>query len=348
MSLKEFREKFLDQLLRFLWRQWSTLGVLGQSDTEDEWAIDPEALLIFSLQIARYEPRLFDEILSWTIKNGRWLDASRMRAILHGQDFQVAQVVGASIQLAMHRSKTQKWKNLAEFCWEIFKQQSPVGTIAPLFMEKSGEPYPLFQGKDIDLDFSRFALNRAIVKNLKEARDVPVNSNTNVRFLLRSLFGVGSRAEILLYLLTHEGGHPRDVAESIGLFWLGVQQTLSDMAESGLVLKRTKGKRVEYWVSHKRWWDFLSFSGEDVSARPKWLNWMAIFPALGAVWKNVDELARTERSDYLTSSKLLDSLETLNREFSRAGLDVPAIPHIAVPPDLFQKTTLQFLDKALK
>jgi len=347
MNLFEFRNELLEQLLRFLWRQWSIMGVLGQSGMGDEWALDPEALLIFSLQLACYEPRLFDEILSWTIKNGRLLDASRMRNFLHGQDMEVAQVVGASLQFALRRAKTAKWKNLINFCSSIYNQQSNPGFVAPLFKEKSGASYPLTLDKKQDPDFMLFKLDRLPLTNLREANVVPINSKTNIRFLLRSLIGVGSRSEILLYLLTHEGGRPRDVAESVGLFWLGVQQTLADMAESGLVLKRAKGKRVEYWVSHKKWWDFLSFSGEDMSARPKWLNWMAIYSALWTIWKSINELSRTEASDYMKSSKLQDSLETLHREFSRAGVDVPPLPTQAIPSDLHQQTTLQFLNNVL-
>jgi len=60
MSLENFRDSFLEEMLRFLWRQWSALGVLGEADIEDEWAIDPEALFVFSVELARYEPRLFD------------------------------------------------------------------------------------------------------------------------------------------------------------------------------------------------------------------------------------------------------------------------------------------------
>ena len=65
MSQTSFREFYLNELLTFLWKQWSVLGVAGGTRAEKmDWIIDPEALLVFSLEISRYEPRLFDEILN--------------------------------------------------------------------------------------------------------------------------------------------------------------------------------------------------------------------------------------------------------------------------------------------
>ena len=57
-SLKTFREEFLNLLLNFLWRQWSSLGVAGQAGGDDAWTIDPEALLLFTFEVGRSEPRI--------------------------------------------------------------------------------------------------------------------------------------------------------------------------------------------------------------------------------------------------------------------------------------------------
>ena len=90
-------------------------------------------------------------------------------------------------------------------------------------------------------------------------REVPVTSSNTLRFLLRGLFGLGSRAECLAYLLTHDGGHPSEVSKNIGLSVRGTQDALIELSRSGLVLTRVKGKRkIEYWLSQERWWEFLS------------------------------------------------------------------------------------------
>jgi hypothetical protein len=70
ISLTKFRTAVLNELLVFLWRQWSILGVPGQGTSEERRVIDPEPLLLLSLSVCRYDARLFDEILDWLMING--------------------------------------------------------------------------------------------------------------------------------------------------------------------------------------------------------------------------------------------------------------------------------------
>lgn len=344
MTPREFREALLEHLLSFLWRQWSALGVLGASSSEEEWIIDPEPLLVFSLEMARYEPRLFDEILSWLEVNGRWLDSARLRRIVQNRDEGTVRVVGAALQYALSQGDERKWKNLAGFCKGLQKKQPAAGALEPLFREKSGKAHPLARGDTLDLNFSMFYMNRPQIKNLKKSREVPVNARTNLRFLLRAMYSTGAKSESLLYLLTHpDGGRPRDIADSVGLFWLGIQQALVDMARSGLVLTKQKGKRVEYWLSHPKWWEFLSSGSYENAPQPKWLDWIAIFSALSSVWKTLDELAAGGQSDYIRASKLQESLDVVAAEFARAGHDISRLPSAGLPADLHQKLALRFI-----
>ena len=343
MQLKEFREALLDHLLNFLWRQWSALGVLGDSGAEDEWIIDPEPLLVFSLQMARYEPRLFDEILAWLQVNGRWLDTARLRRILQNQDESTVRVVGAALQHALSQGDERKWKNLTKFCGSICKKQPNVVSFEPLFRERSGKAHPLALPANMDGDFFLFNINRPKVKNLNKSKEVPVDARTNLRFLLRAMFSTGAKSESILYLLTHDGGRPRDIAEAVGLFWLGIQQALLDLSRSRLVQTKAKGKKVEYWLSPSKWWEFLSAGSYEDPGRPKWLNWIAIFSALSSVWKSVDEIATGTQSDYMKGSKLQDSLDIVAQEFARGGHDISKLPRPGLPPDLHQKMALRFI-----
>lgn len=344
MSLKDFREALLDQILTFLWRQWSALGVLGTSGAEEEWIVDPEPLLVFSLEIARYEPRLFDEILSWLWTNGHRLDASRLRKILlESKSEETARVVGASLHYIAEIASSRKWKSLIEFGREKFMVYSKEHKTEPLFRLKSGESHPAVEEKDAEPAFATFGLNRPRIQSISQGPDVPINAQANVRFLLRSLFGVGARSECILYLLTHEAGHPNALADATGYFWLSIRDALEDLADSKIVQTRRRGKRVEYWVSHKRWWDFISHSGVEERPKSKWVHWVDVYAALSQLWQTLNGPAGEEQSEYMTASKLQDSLEALHREFSRAGVDVPMLPTAGSPPDLHQKTALRLL-----
>src|SRR3989338_1115587 len=130
-SLNTFKEAYQELLLSFLWRQWAALGIAGHAGTDDPWAIDPEALLLFSCTMARYEARLFDEILDWTNTNGDVLNIQRLRNMM-GQDlFSGEKVLGAVAGRMSTGRQSPKWKNLAIVPENISKVQ-------PLFFHKNG------------------------------------------------------------------------------------------------------------------------------------------------------------------------------------------------------------------
>ncbi len=68
------------RLLDFAWAQWSQLGVSGAAPARRESrAADPEALLLFTLEIGRHDPRLFDEVLDWLVLNESLVSVQRLR-----------------------------------------------------------------------------------------------------------------------------------------------------------------------------------------------------------------------------------------------------------------------------
>ncbi len=347
MSLIEFRTQLLDLILNFLWRQWSALGILGTAGAEDEWIIDPESLLVFSVGMARYEPRLFDEVLSWLPLNGEWLDLARLRTMIRRLDAEQLKVMGGTIHWAQRFADHRKWNGLAKMATEIQGEQKQDESLSPLFREKSGKGYPFVESDRADERFARFSINRPKFENPRIGSPAPVTAGTNIRFFLRSLLGIGAKSECVLYLLTHEGGRVQEIADETGFFWLSAAQTLSDLARSGLVLTRSQGKGVEYWLSQKRWWVFLTHQDTDQFRPPKWVNWSAIFPALVIVWNTVDSLSRELQTEYFTASRLQQALEVLHREFSRAGVDVPPLPNMGLPTDMYQQATAAFVLRLL-
>jgi hypothetical protein len=342
MSQKDFRDLFLGNIFNFLWRQWSALGVLGESRSEDPWIIDPEPMLLFTLEIGRYEPRLFDEVLDWLVVNGTWIDLQRLRGILRGKDETGIKLTGAVAKFLVQESDGRKWQNVANFCKP--KMQGSPDSRESLFFSKDGKRYP--PSPEPDSFFLSYGFNRPEVKIRRLTREVPITSQSTIRFLLRALFGVGSRAECLTYLLTNEGGHPAEVAKAIGLSVRGTQDTLIDLSRSGLVLTRTRGKRkIEYWLSHERWWEFLTKGSITEIKRPIWIDWISLFSALSKVWAALNELSKEGLSDYMRSSKLRDSIEEVGNEFLKSGLDIPPIPGKNIKSSEYEKAIETFMIK---
>ncbi|MBW1859202.1 MAG: hypothetical protein JRI70_03780 [Deltaproteobacteria bacterium] len=340
MSQKDFRDLFLENILNFLWRQWSALGVLGEARTKDPWIYDPEPMLLFTLEMGRYEPRLFDEVMDWLVVNGRWMDMQRLRGILRGKEETTRNLLGAAATFLMTSKDERKWKNLARSCKSHVSDAA--GNVEALFFGKDGKPHPL--SKKPDAIFLTYGYNRPQLEVRRMTREVPVTSQSTVRFLLRALFGIGSRSECLAYLLTHEGGHPSEVAKGIGISIRGAQDALIELSKSGLILTRVKGRRkIEYWLSRERWWEFLSRGSITEIEKPIWIDWIALYSALSKVWVTLDDLGREEKSDYMRSSKLRGCLETVGNEFAKSGLDIPSIPGKDITPEEYERAFEAFI-----
>src|SRR6266702_7695720 len=79
MQISEIRDEVGQGLLSFAWRQWAQIGVSATVEGADRWAVDPEALILFTIGIARRDPRLFDEMLDWMAFNHQLLSTQRLR-----------------------------------------------------------------------------------------------------------------------------------------------------------------------------------------------------------------------------------------------------------------------------
>ncbi len=73
------------QALELCWGAWAELGVSGWGRTHQNWAIDPEPLVVFTADIAESDPRLRDEVTDWCVQNWRHVSQTRLRHILTRQ-----------------------------------------------------------------------------------------------------------------------------------------------------------------------------------------------------------------------------------------------------------------------
>jgi hypothetical protein len=71
-----------DLALELAWSLWGELGVRGVVEgRHNEWAIDPEPLIVFTANLGNRDPRLRDESLDWCIRYERYLSRARLRGI---------------------------------------------------------------------------------------------------------------------------------------------------------------------------------------------------------------------------------------------------------------------------
>ncbi len=307
-SLKEFRDLYLEFLLHFSWRQWVALGVAGHADIKDKWIIDPEALLLFTCTIGRYDARLFDEVLDWLDVNGNLINIQRLRNILKKENFAGGKVLSAIAKVSTGRSKCLKWRTLLKSGLNEFTNNS-----TPLFFFKDGNPMENYGEPDVN--FNNYGFARGKIKLRGHTQPVNITKNTGILIKLRSLFGINARCEIILYLLTHESAHPSLIAREVYYSQKTVQDILVEMIQSGLVRVRTIGREKHYWLDKRKWFEFL----KQDNGLLQWINWPAILCALEIIWIKLSNNRILEYDSLLQSSELRVLMQKVKPKIETSG-----------------------------
>ncbi|HEY5573974.1 MAG TPA: helix-turn-helix transcriptional regulator [Anaerolineales bacterium] len=293
----EFRGYILDRLLDLLWRQWSALGVPGRTTIEERRVVDPESLLLISLTVGRYDARLFDEILDWLVVNGAFLNVQRLRNLMKRFGFESQAQLSSVSELLMKKSNDPlKWKRLAT-------PRSPRNP-EPLFFLKSGKPIPTPDEKAPE--FSPYGLLRGPIKLRGHAQPFPTKGMPSLLLRLRALLGVNARCELFCLLAAAEEIHPSDVARQTGYSPRTMQNTLAEMARSGVVQMRS-GNRDKWYSLNSGVLDYLL---KPEGSTTPWINWAPLFRALEMLWIRVID-PKWQNLDPLT---LASELRRLGKE----------------------------------
>src|SRR5260370_35887363 len=68
--LDKFRQELSELVLTFIWQQWSSIGVMAAGGADRTRVIDPEPLLLLTLEVARQSPRMFCWVIALPHVNG--------------------------------------------------------------------------------------------------------------------------------------------------------------------------------------------------------------------------------------------------------------------------------------
>lgn len=280
-SLTNSRPQLRERLLNLLWQQWAALGVAGAAKPDAEWCVDPEALVLATTTQGRAEPRLFNEMLDWLWVHGESVNIQRLKNIQKAVglgDRRVLRAIAASLS---QRSTLSKWKLLATISESVPKPAES------LFVSKDGVPQPSFGQSDPI--FLKHGFRRGPIKR----RDLSQSPNpllpATLLWKLRALFGVQARAEILLWLLTHESGHAADIARGTFYFPRTVDKTLKELAASGMVKSARAGREKRCWLKPGEWSFLKTWSQPE--GFPRWIDWARFFTVqerFGLVLSNRD------------------------------------------------------------
>ena len=232
VSLKEHRDQILDRTLALLWRQWSALGIPGHAAESSRHYVDPEALLAFTCTFGRYDPRLFDEMLGWLASYERFINTKRVHTLFKEKLFSGASVVGAIARFLCTQTKQKRWRNLERL-------GDPISEPSSLFFLRDGRPLPI--SGECEPSFSAAGFARDPVR-LRQHGTFRANGPGAILLRLRTLMGVSARCEILVYLMAHASGYPREIATETHYAQKTVHDALDDLALSQYIVSR-RGRR---------------------------------------------------------------------------------------------------------
>jgi len=201
MSISALRKVVRSDLAAFAWDKWAQLGVLAPVERPDRRAMDPEALLLFTFEVGRNDPRLFDEVLDWLLTNEKLVSVQRLRNLcLDDGDRTLAEAALAWVACKRPRAG--------------FTSKAP--------LSQTAEPTPLFRTarqpvRTPDPTFLSFGFVKPDTEPSGKSSTPDLMAPINFTFRMRQMFGVGSRAEVFRYLITSlEAVGAQELAESAG------------------------------------------------------------------------------------------------------------------------------------
>lgn len=303
MPISTLRERVQTTLVEFAWSQWAQLGVFASTDRRDPWAQDPEALLVFTLHIARREPRLFDELLDWIRLNGRLISGRRLASACPPGDRE-RPLVEAAVDWARTRGSTIQITGL-----HLVQKDE----------ERLFETVRVTKPDDV---FRSHGFLKPATEPSFNSREPDLRAPINLAFRLRQHFGLASsRAEIVRFLLTSgvPDANALAVADAAGYAKRNVNETLAALVAAGDVERYMRGNEGRYSVDRARWAHFLGIAPGEL---PTYRDWPRLLLALRELDRWLDDARLADLSDYMRASEARALMERLEPGLTAAGVHV--------------------------
>ena len=303
MSASTVRDSVTAQLTAFAWDQWAQLGVFAPTNRRDRTAADPEALLLFTFEVGRSDPRLFDETLDWLLTNERLISIQRLRNLCR-DDVDRDLVEAALLWVARQRSRSRPTP---------LRKREPRAT----------EPRPLFynvarQVREPDDAFLAVGLLKPATEPSKKSHSPDPDAPVAFAFKMRHLVGVGSRAEVLRYLLIAPitDAPALAVAEAAGYAKRNVNESLTSLVAARAVTAYELGNERRYYLDRERWNELLRQQG----GWPTYRDWPRLLGALRQVFRWLHDPSLDQLTPYMRASNARTLMEQLEPDLAIAGI----------------------------
>jgi len=305
MPVATLRDEATQRARDFAWDQWSQMGVSGAPPgTPERRAADPEALLLFTLEVGRHDPRLFDEVLDWLVLNEHLISVQRLRNLC------VDAVDRSLVDAAL--TWVARWRPRARL------------SSRSTAIDRDEAPRPLFVGLSVPVGrlepaFEAQGWLRPEFQPSKKSQRPDLHAPINLALRLRRLLGIGARAEVVRALLTIDA--PRISAgvlhASAGFTRQNVRESLQQLQDAVVVTASRVGGDELYALRPFDWARLLDL---DEGKIPQHHEWIQILGPLRLIlrWLNHDDLEAL--SEYMRASEARVLLNQLESDLGFAGL----------------------------
>lgn len=307
MQISTLKEEVTGAALEFAWSQWAQLGLLADESRHDRWVADPEALLAFSLEVSRSDPRLFDELLDWLVTNWRLISVQRLNNLSDG-DEQRALLDAALAWVSRHRSRRGSTGSAA-------RRSKPRDEPKSLFSRSQA------WASEADEVFLEHGFLRGRADPSGKSRHPDLAMPIAFGFRLRQLLGLGARSEVIRFLLTTE--EPRVtvavVTRTAGYAKRNVHEALASLRDAGVVDVVTVANEQRYGIDRIRWATLLGLDGAEL---PVHRDWPQLLRAAVRLIRWLNDPRQDDLSEYMRASQARVLMTELEPDLAYAGVRV--------------------------
>lgn len=303
MQISALRTEVSDRLRAFSWDQWSQMGVFASSGRQDRWAADPEALLLFTLEVGRDDARLFDEVLDWLVVNERLISVRRLRTLCRDD------VDRALLEASL--GWVARWRPRSRL-------------IAKEGVRSPQDARPLFRStrttvRDPDEAFLVHGWLKPLTQPSRKSKTPDLRAPINFAFRLRHLLGVGVRAEVLRVLLTADAPRltAQVVTESAGYAKRNVHEALTSLRAAGVIDAVSVANELRYGAPRDDWARLLGIAPGNL---PHHQDWPQLLHALRRLIRWLKDERHQRLSEYMLASEARVLMDEIAPELRAAGV----------------------------
>jgi len=303
------KDILVDGLLRIVSQQWAALGAGLRADPPPRAVVDPEALLWCTLEIGRYDSRVFDEVIDWLGINHARIVIPRLRCIgPETGDIRWA-ILSAIAQRLRAEKGTAKWANIAKLQADDSGRR-PI----PLFFDPQGSNRPI--SSHLDGDFAAKGLGRTEFETRGLSRQPRLTLPACLLLRAQSVFGYDARAYVWTALLTREGDFGSAVRRTTGYGPIA-GPILKDFVSAGICRAESRPGRSWYCLCDRETWRHLLDLRQYI---PPWPNWIGLFRGLIHLCRTLHACREKSASQYIVASELRGAFTEVRDDISGCGL----------------------------